>query len=98
MLATGCSTPAPPNDDWLGRDKFLHLGASAALAAGASSAAYAAGMNDTAIAAGGGVSLAAGLAKETFDVRVKGTGWSWKDLAWDALGACLGATAAGLWQ
>ena len=38
--------------------------------------------------------MAAGLGKETYDLRVKGTCWSWRDVFWDFLGASAGASLA----
>jgi len=31
-----------------------------------------------------------GAAKEAYDSRAAGSGWSWKDFAWDGLGAAAG--------
>ena len=83
-----------PDDPWLGRDKAWHFGVSAAVAGGATWAAREAGAEPApAVAIGVGVSLSGGLAKERHDRDVKRTYWSWKDLAWDALGAAAGAWA-----
>ncbi len=35
-------------------------------------------------------SLSFGVGKEWFDSRHDGSGWSWKDLAWDVAGASSG--------
>ncbi|KRV22845.1 hypothetical protein AN459_16785 [Pseudomonas aeruginosa] len=35
-------------------------------------------------------SLAFGVGKELYDSRSAGSGWSWKDLAWDLAGAAAG--------
>ncbi|MGX8847200.1 hypothetical protein ACWWJ2_19055, partial [Pseudomonas aeruginosa] len=35
-------------------------------------------------------SLAFGVGKEFYDSRSAGSGWSWKDLAWDLAGAAAG--------
>ncbi len=37
-----------------------------------------------------GVTLSLGAAKETYDLTVKKTGWSWKDLIWTAAGTLTG--------
>ncbi|MGK4002347.1 hypothetical protein WMF31_06975 [Sorangium sp. So ce1036] len=77
-------------DPWFGPDKALHFCASAALAGGG----YALGAlatEDVAsrLAAGAVLALGAGLAKEALDAAGAGTP-SWRDLAWDALGASVG--------
>ncbi len=40
-----------------------------------------------------GVTLSIGVAQEAHDIRYKPSGWSWKDLAWDLLGAFTGFCA-----
>ena len=94
--ATGCATftPCGAEDRWTGRDKAEHFVAALALgAAGASIASD--GSNDReAAAVGVAVAMTWGFGKETYDARIKKTCWSWKDLAWDVLGASAGATLA----
>jgi len=41
------------------------------------------------------VSLTPGAGKEWYDSRPNGSGWSWKDFAWDAAGA---ASGIALWN
>ncbi|HVO47124.1 MAG TPA: hypothetical protein VMT29_12390, partial [Steroidobacteraceae bacterium] len=43
-----------------------------------------------------GLTMLAGFAKEAYDSRSGGTGWSWSDLGADAVGAALGAGVTGL--
>ena len=82
-------------DTWLGPDKASHFAASFAIGAGASSLAGHDGWAPAGSAALGlGVVAAAGAAKETADLKVSKTCWSWKDLAWDLLGGAAG-TAVG---
>lgn len=76
-------------DSWTGPDKQKHFAVSAAMA----SAAVAAGFTERQAFA---ASLAVGLAKELHDSRPGGTGFSGKDLAWDAAGAYLGAKLPGV--
>ena len=38
--------------------------------------------------------LVVGAGKEAYDQRVKGTGWSWRDMAWNLLGALVGSQLA----
>jgi putative lipoprotein len=81
-------------DSWLGPDKALHFGVSAGLAGGA----YGVGSlvlepRWARIAAGASVSLAAGAAKELYDLAGYGNP-SWKDFAWDVLGTAFGIGVA----
>jgi putative lipoprotein len=95
LLLTGCATTAPPGDAWFGPDKAKHFLAGAAFGAAGALAATSADADDgAAVAAGVGAAAAAGAGKEWYDVEVSKTGWSWKDLVWDLLGGCAGATAA----
>lgn len=78
-------------DPWFAKDKMLHFGVSAALAAGG----YAVGTavwddRAPAVLTGAGVALAAGVGKELLDLAGYGHP-SWRDLAWDVVG-----TGAGL--
>ena len=78
------------SDEWLGRDKVLHLAAGGALAAvGYQTAAL--WTTEPVVRAGSGVMLAmgAGLAKEMYD-RTSGGDPSLRDVAWDAVGAATG--------
>lgn len=82
------------NDPWLGRDKVIHYGVSAGIAAGG----YTAGalIFDTrahALALGAGAAVVAGIGKELADLGGYGNA-SWKDLAWDGLGMVTGLALA----
>jgi len=77
-------------DPFWGPDKALHFAAGGALAA----AGYAVTTSFTedrwkAFAIGGGVALGAGAMKEGLDALGSGDP-SWKDFAWDAIGAAVG--------
>lgn len=81
---------ASDSDDWFGRDKALHFGASAILAGGG----YALGTGLSserwkAFALGGGVAIAAGALKEGLDAAGLGTP-SWRDFTWDVAGTAVG--------
>jgi putative lipoprotein len=80
----------PPADPFFGRDKALHFGFSAALAAGGYglSALVVDGKADR-IAIGATFALGAGYSKEVVDALGFGTP-SWKDLAWDVIGTAVG--------
>lgn len=82
---------ASDSDPWLGPDKALHFGVTAALALGgyAGSSPWLEARRDRAIV-GGSVALTLGVGKELWDLSGHGDP-SFRDLAWDVLG-----TAAGL--
>ena len=80
LLLGGCSHFA--EDDWLGEDKALHFASSAALTAAGIQMAHDRGLHG-ARQARFGLSFAFGVGKELYDSRSAGSGWSWKDLAWD---------------
>ncbi len=88
------SARAADDDPWLGTDKMLHFGVSAGIAAGGY--AIGAAVLDTrgqALLLGGGLAIAAGVAKETADLAGLGDP-SWKDLAWDGIGLVTGLAVA----
>lgn len=77
-------------DPWFGKDKALHFGVSAGIAAGA----Y--GISSTFVTPrygrlliGGGVAIAAGAGKELLDMTGFGDP-SWKDFTWDVIGTVVG--------
>jgi putative lipoprotein len=90
LLGTsGCTHVS--NDRWTGKDKAQHFVASAVLAAGG--AAYGDHQNwSEAQSRNFGLLFSIGLggAKELYDSREGGTGWSWKDFIWDVAGAATG--------
>ena len=86
------STALP--DDWLARDKAMHLGASFLLTlSGQYVLTDKAGLSDgRALPLAAGSVLALGLAKEVADSRrVRNPHFCWRDLAADALGVALAA-------
>lgn len=94
LLALAPAAAAAQTDPWWGRDKALHLGAGAVLAAGG----YAAGAilweePEAALWTGAAVGLGAGVVKELLDLAGMGHP-SWKDLAWDAVGMGAGLLLA----
>ncbi len=93
-LVAGCSNMA--QDQWAGQDKAQHFISSAMLAAAGTEVASHQGIsNDRSALIGLMVSISLGAAKEGWDSRPGGSGWSWKDFAWDVAGASTGYT---LWQ
>jgi len=94
-LLVGPHAAASDPDPWWGRDKALHFGASATIAAGG----YGVGtliFDGRAEAAlfGGGIAIGVGAAKEGADAMGLGTP-SFKDFTWDVIGAAFGV-AVGL--
>ncbi|MFO0758148.1 MAG: hypothetical protein U0359_16755 [Byssovorax sp.] len=87
-------TTAVDPDPWFGKDKALHATAGVLIAGGA----YGASVPYTdqialRIAFGAGLSVAAGGAKELFDLAGYGDP-SWKDFTWDVVGAAIGVGVA----
>lgn len=81
-------------DPWFARDKALHFGISAGLAAGTYAGAAALfESRGHALLAAGGVTLAVGAGKEIADLAGYGTP-SWKDFAWDVAGTLVGLGVA----
>jgi putative lipoprotein len=92
--------PARAGDDWFGRDKALHFGASFALAGAAYAGAAALDREPRAPAVvplgiGAMVALGAGVAKEMHD-RTSGGDPSLRDLTWDGIGTATGLLTAWL--
>ena len=90
----GCGA-AVCKDAWFGPDKARHFAASFAIGAAASTLAGHAGWSPAGSAALGlGAVATAGAVKETADLNISKTCWSWKDLTWDLIGGAVG-TAMG---
>ncbi len=91
-------TGAARADDWTGPDKTLHFAVSASISAGLGvTVLHFTGSTGDAVSSGLIGSLISGVAKELIDLAGRGTP-SWKDLAWDALGAATGAIFTLLWS
>lgn len=94
VLISGCSHTA--KDSWHGQDKAQHFIASAILAAAGTEYALRQGSSYSRSGQVGFLfSVSLGATKELWDSRPAGTGWSWKDFAWDVAGA---ATGYAVWQ
>ncbi|WP_237387295.1 YfiM family lipoprotein [Xenorhabdus sp. Sc-CR9] len=91
LLNTSCSNIRQANDNWVGKDKAQHFLFSAVVAAAGN--AYGDRQNwkhrDSA-QFGVFLSIGLGAAKEFYDSRPSGTGWSWHDIAYDIAGAITG--------
>jgi putative lipoprotein len=93
-LTLAAASPAAAQDDWLGRDKALHFGISAALSAsayGVSAIWLEPPAHRTLV--GASTALVAGAAKEIWDAAGHGDP-SGKDFTWDLVGAVTGAGLA----
>ncbi|HKQ68988.1 MAG TPA: hypothetical protein VJT73_06605 [Polyangiaceae bacterium] len=92
-LAAGTARGDDPDPFW-GRDKALHF-AVAGVIAGSGYGLTTAGTEDRwkAFAVGGGAAIGAGALKEGLDAAGYGDP-SWKDFAWDVIGAACGLGVA----
>ncbi|MEM6161976.1 YfiM family lipoprotein [Erwinia sp. P6884] len=94
LCCTGCTHMA--GDKWTGPDKAQHFIASAFVAASGNAWGEQQGWRDRHSGSFGLMfSITLGVAKELYDSREAGSGWSWKDLSWDVAGA---ATGYALWN
>jgi putative lipoprotein len=97
LLVTGASPPpaaAAGADPWFGPDKLEHFEAAGVLAAGGYAGASLA-TDDWRLraTAGFGLGVAAGAAKELWDLDGHGDP-SWRDFTWDVVGAVAGVVLA----
>jgi len=94
-MPAGCAgfRSCQEGDAWFGTDKYKHFAFSGAIAA-AVTASFHEEDPETAAALGMGAAMAAGTTKEWHDLHKRNTCWSWRDLAWDFIGASVGVTAA----
>jgi putative lipoprotein len=92
--STAHAQAAPDPDPWFGRDKALHFGASALIAAGGyGGTALLADSRGARLLVGGGMALAAGAGKELADLAGFGDP-SWRDFTWDVVGTLAGLAVA----
>ncbi|GAK53014.1 hypothetical protein U14_04273 [Candidatus Moduliflexus flocculans] len=95
LCGNGCASSVGHDDPWFGADKYKHAAISAGIAAGATITARHAEISESsAPIIGFSTSFAVGLGKEAYDLRIRKTFWSWKDLCWDIFGSVLGSVAA----
>ncbi len=88
---SGCSGFHWSNDNWKGKDKAQHFAFSAAMAAAGNAYADRQNMGHREAAQFGVLfSVSLGAAKELYDSRPEGTGWSWHDFAYDIAGSIAG--------
>jgi putative lipoprotein len=90
------ASPAAARDEWFGRDKALHFGATFVLGgAGYATGAALSGEPVVRFGVGAAVGMGAGIAKEMYD-RTSGGDPSLRDLTWDAVGTATGLLTAWL--
>lgn len=98
-VAERTSETAPPGDEWLGRDKAMHFGASFLMTLAGQYVLVDKGTltNGQALPVAAGAALAVGLAKEVMDGRrERHPHFCWRDLAADAAGVALAAAVVSL--
>ena len=91
--------PDPLPDEWIARDKAMHLGASFLLTLAGQYVLTDKGTltNGEALPVAAGSAFALGLAKEVMDSqRERDPHFCWRDLAVDAVGVALGAAVISL--
>ncbi|QKJ88331.1 YfiM family lipoprotein [Paramixta manurensis] len=89
LLCSGCSHVA--QDAWTGQDKAQHFFGSAMLSVAGNEYGQKQGWSQgRSNSVGLMFALSLGTAKEWYDSRPAGSGWSWKDLTWDVAGAAAG--------
>lgn len=95
FFCNGCASFRVCDDAWLGEDKMKHFAAGGVVGGASAIAASQAGGNDgEAALAAVAVTFSVGAGKELYDVKGKGTCWSWRDMAWNMAGALAGALVA----
>jgi putative lipoprotein len=88
------SVAASEPDPWFSSDKSAHFGVSAGIATASYLVAAACfDARGPALLTAGGVTIVVGAGKEAFDLAGFGTP-SWKDFAWDGIGAVVGLALA----
>ncbi|WP_455223594.1 DUF2279 domain-containing protein [Kaarinaea lacus] len=91
---SGCATQQvkDTDDKWFATDKYKHFLLSTAISAAVANAARHNGNeNCDAALIGFSVTLTLGAAKETYDKRIRGTHYSYRDMVWDAAGSATGS-------
>lgn len=91
VFCCGCAGNNRRSDPWFGSDKVYHFCGGALIGGGTTALAEHNGWSEgKARSLAFGVTLSLGMLKETYDLTIKKTFWSWKDLLWTAAGALTG--------
>ena len=94
FLSFGCTAINETPDNWFGKDKLYHVAVAGAIGTGVT--AYAQNKQNYGCRApliGISTVIAVGATKETYDLKIKKTYWSWKDMFWNVVGGTLGSLA-----
>lgn len=97
VLSTVACASLPKNDDpnhdhWFARDKMLHFAVSGVISGLTAKAAKDSGSGRCdAAAIGFGVSISIGAGKELYDKYQRKTGYSYRDMVWNAAGSTVGS-------
>lgn len=96
VIAIAVALPSPASAQLLRRDDRLHLGLSSLIAFGAYGVVALVDERDwVRVSVGGAVALAAGIAKELWDLSGRGDP-SWRDFGFDVIGTGVGLLAGWL--
>jgi len=92
VASAAARAQAPDPDPWFGPDKPVHFAVSAGIASGSYALAglLPGSSEGLRLVVGGSAALAAGAAKELFDLATGLGTPSWKDFTWDAAGTAVG--------
>ena len=91
FAVSGCSSYSY-NDHLFGPDKVYHFTAAGVIGACTTAAAVSNGASDSdAPVIGISVAIGVGAGKEFYDLTVKETYWSWKDMLWNLIGGTAGS-------
>ena len=94
LTVSGCATTRCYHDSFFGKDKLYHFTASGVIGAGVTAVSRNNGISDyKAPVIGVSVSIGIGAGKEFYDLTVKETYWSWKDIVWNLIGSSVGSYA-----
>ena len=98
LFLSGCATATPhhQHDQWLGEDKVYHFFTASVIGAAATKVAL---NNHNApcesVLIGISTTFVIGSGKEWYDMKVKKTLFSWKDMVWNMAGGTLGSFVVG---
>ena len=94
LIVSGCATTGYYQDKFFGKDKLYHFTASGAIGAVVTAVSMNNGIsNCKAPVIGVSFSVGVGAGKELYDLKVKETYWSWKDMVWNVIGSTAGSYA-----
>ncbi|MBT4483050.1 MAG: hypothetical protein HOC71_05160 [Candidatus Latescibacteria bacterium] len=92
MYLSSCSSYRH-NDRFFAPDKLYHFAVAGSIGAGTTVAAESNGASHNSPIIGVSVSVGVGAGKEFYDLTIKDTYWSWKDMFWNLAGGIAGSYA-----